>query len=296
MNKVNHRYLGYLIGVLGVVMFSAKAVMVKIAYQYEIDPVSLLLLRMLFALPFYLTMLVIEYKQIKSKLNTNILTKIILFGFLGYYLASYFDFLGLEYIKASLERIILFIYPTLVLILSMFFLKSKVTRNQVIAILITYGGVVFIFIQDESLISGVNIGVGAILIFLSALTYASYLVGSGYLIPKIGSSAFTSLAMIVSCLCVILHFLVVGDVDLLSFPVEVYWLALAMGIISTVLPSYMISYSIKSIGASNFAILGSLGPVSTIILAFVFLREQFTVLQSLGVLIVILGVYFVSKK
>ncbi|MGL1889507.1 MAG: DMT family transporter [Reichenbachiella sp.] len=296
MNRLNHRYAGYLIGILGVVLFSAKAVMVKLAYQFDVNAVSLLLLRMLFALPFYLFIAIKDYQSIRSKLNQDILLGIVFFGFLGYYLASYFDFLGLMYIKASLERIILFIYPTLVLLISWVFLKRKVTKNQVVAILITYVGVIFIFVQDPDLGRGNNIGVGAGLIFLSALTYASYLVGSGYLIPKIGAKNFTSLAMIVSCIGVIFHYLLIGDFKLLEFDKEVYWLGLVMAIFSTVLPSYMVSYAIKMVGAPNFSILGSFGPVSTIVLAYVFLGEQVSVSQWFGIVVVVMGVYYISKK
>ncbi len=283
-----------LIGALGVVFFSAKAVMVKLAYEYQIGAVELLLFRMAFSLPFYLVI-----AALKKPLNPQAIRKtdylwIVFFGFVGYYLASYFDFLGLQHIKASMERIILFIYPTLVLIISRVFLKKKITRPQVIAILITYVGIVITFWQELE-ISGGNVLLGGGLVFLSALTVAVYLSGSGWLIPKFGASTFTSYAMIISCLSIIGHYLIVERTNLLGYAPQVYGLAVAMAILSTVIPSYMVSASIKQLGAPNFSIIGSLGPISTIILANIFLDERMTFLQIIGTAIVICGIIVISR-
>ncbi|MCV9385377.1 DMT family transporter [Reichenbachiella ulvae] len=291
----NKRQLGFALAFLGVVMFSAKAVMVKLAYVNGVEAVSLLLLRMLFALPVYLLITSLNFSKLKTRLNPKNLWALLLFGFLGYYLASYFDFLGLKFIKASLERIILFIYPTIVLILSFLFLKKKIESRQVIAIAITYLGVLVMYYQEPDFSSTESmLGVG--LILLSALTYASYLVGSDWLIPQLGSTLFTSLAMIVSCICVILHYCMVGDFDLFNYPAEVYGLSIAMATLSTIIPSYLISYAIKLLGASDFSVMASMGPVSTIILAWVFLGEQLTVIQIVGAIVVIVGVYYVTRK
>jgi drug/metabolite transporter (DMT)-like permease len=219
----------------------------------------------------------------------------VLFGIIGYYLASYFDFLGLVYIKASLERIILFVYPTLVLLISRIFLKKPISGIQAAAIVITYGGI-FITFLDEMDTSGGNVLLGGVYIFLSALTYASYLVGSGWLIPKFGATTFTSYAMIVSCMAVIAHYLLFEEVDLMAYPQEVYSLGLAMALLSTVIPSYLVSMAIKELGASHFAIIGSLGPVSTIVLANVLLDERITLLQVAGTLVVIAGIGLVSVR
>ena len=182
-------------------------------------------------------------------------------------LASYFDFLGLQYISAGQERIILFVYPTLVLFLSRLFLRTPIKRMQVLAILVTYVGVLITFypqLSSASLAGDYFKGAG--LVFVSALTYASYLVGSNYLIPKMGAARFTSLAMIVACLCVIIHYSITRDFDLWNYPTEVYIIGVSMALISTVIPSYLISFAIKQMGASNFSILGSLGPLCTITL------------------------------
>ena len=289
--------LTILSGITGVILFSSKAVLVKLAYQYEVDAVTLLLFRMLFSLPFYLAVALINKPASNSNLRRTDYFWLIGFGIIGYYLASYFDFLGLQHIKASLERIILFVYPTLVLIINAVFFKSPIKKEQVIAILITYGGIIITFSEELAQTSeGQQIILGGILVFLSALTYASYLAGSGWLIPKFGAVTFTSYAMIVSCICVILHYISTRSEDLPDFPAEVYWLSFTMAIVATVVPSYLISYAIKGLGASNFAIFGSLGPISTIILANIFLGERMTWLQLLGTGVVILGVMYISRK
>ncbi|RJE74072.1 DMT family transporter [Reichenbachiella sp. MSK19-1] len=295
MKPFSSKSFGFLIALLGVVLFSAKAVMVKLAYVHEIDTVTLLLFRMMFSLPIYLAIAAWNFSVLKEKLTPRIFGAVILFGFLGYYLASYFDFLGLQYIKASLERIILFIYPTIVLFLSWFFLKKRITKNQMIAVVVTYAGIIVMYLQEPGFSELSNV-TGVLLIVLSALTYASYLVGSDWLIPKLGPVVFTSLAMMISCACVAVHYCFVGDFELMSYPMEVYALSLGMAVFSTVIPSYLISYAIKLLGASDFSIVASFGPVSTIVLAWIFLGERLTVFQMIGAIVVIIGVYFVTRK
>ncbi|MEL4308376.1 DMT family transporter [Joostella sp. CR20] len=292
MEKSKKIPLAIIIGILGVVLFSAKAVMVKMAYEYDISTVNLLLFRMLFSLPFYVLVLIFTKKEADSLPKKNYLW-ILLFGFIGYYLASYFDFLGLQYIKASIERIILFIYPTIVLLLSRFFLKRPITTVQVLAILLTYIGVIIAF-WDELSVDGNQFLLGAGFIFLSAITYASYLVGSEWLIPKFGVVRFTSYAMVVSCMSVVLHYIIFEHTSLLGYHQNVYILGMLMAILSTVIPSYLVSYAIKEIGASNFAILAGLGPISTIVLASIFLDERLTLLQLAGAVVVIVGIVLVS--
>lgn len=292
----NTKTFAVFLGILGVVLFSAKAVMVKMAYEYEIDPIPLLLLRMLFALPFYATLAVIRKPAHPEQIVKKDYLWIVVFGMMGYFVASYFDFLGLQYIQASLERIILFLYPTVVLFMSRAFLKKAITRIQILAILISYLGIIITFWGAVS-IEGSDVILGGLLVFGSAVTYAGYLVGSGWLIPKFGSVTFTSYAMTVSSLSIILFYVLTQDVgELRHYDTEVYGIAVAMAILSTVIPSYLISEAIKGLGAPNFSIIGSLGPVSTIILANIFLDERLSSLQILGTLVVIVGIYVVSKK
>ncbi|MFD1294054.1 DMT family transporter [Lutibacter holmesii] len=286
---------GILIAVVGIVMFSAKAIMVKLAYKYEVSAVHLLLFRMLFAVPFYLIIAFYVKPQNPHKIKKADFLYILLFGFIGYYLASYFDFIGLKFIKAGLERIILFIYPTLVLLISKIFFKTTISKKQVVAILITYLGVVITF-WGEVQFENSNVVLGGFFIFLSALSYASYLVGSGWLIPKFGAVAFTAYAMIVSTVCVFIHYLIVDRTSVFVYPYQVYVLGFLMAIVSTLIPSFLVSFAIKKLGANNFSIIGSIGPISTIILAYLVLDEKLTVLQFVGTLIVIVGVGVISYK
>ncbi len=284
---------GVFIAIIGIVLFSAKAILVKLAYQYEVSSIHLLLFRMLFSLPFYILIAFYYKPTFPSKIKRIDYVWVLFFGFIGYYLASYFDFLGLQYIKAGLERIILFVYPTLVLVISRLFLKEKISSKQIAAILITYFGVVVTF-WGELQYNSETVILGGFLVFLSALTYASYIVGSGWLIPKFGAMIFTAYAMIVSSLCVIIHYAITDRNDITVYPYQVYVLGFMMAILSTLIPSFLVSFAIKKLGASNFSIIGSVGPISTIILAYLFLDEKLTALQILGATIVIVGVMIVS--
>lgn len=293
-SKQNFIY-GILIGVIGIVLFSSKAVMVKLAYQYNIDALSMLLLRMLFAFPFYIAIAFFYRKEKKEVTQRQDYLWLVFFGFIGYYLASYFDFVGLTYIKASLERIILFVYPTIVLLFNKWFLKKEISNKQKLAIGITYIGILITFGSEVS-ISGNNAYLGGFFVLLSAITYASYLVGSGWLIPKFGVMRFTAYAMLVSCVCVFVHFGIFSKVDVFNFPWQVYALGLAIAVFATVIPSFLVSISIKLINSSNFAVVAGVGPISTIILAVIFLDERLTVLQIIGTIVVILGILLVSKS
>lgn len=291
---MSSKSLGILYGVLGVVLFSSKAVMVKLAYRYDVDTLDLLLFRMLFSLPFYIFILfLIRKKTAKAKIVPTDYAWLFLFGFVGYYLASYFDFLGLNYIKAGLERIILFVYPTIVVFLTWLIFRKKITQVQFIAILVTYVGVLITF-WDELDVAGNKVLLGGFLVLLSAIAYASYLVGSGWLIPKFGVLRFTCYAMIASTSCIVMHYLVAGNWDYANYPWPVYAYGLAMAIFATLIPSFLVSAAIERLGASNFSILGSLGPISTILLAFVFLDEKLTYWQLVGMLVVIFGVTYLS--
>ena len=304
-----HNLTAGVILVLGAVLFSTKAIMVKLVLQYDVDPVSLLLIRLFFALPAYVAILVFckwKQRRLDSRVGDDSdgsndlrlrdhLLKIILLGFVGYYLASYFDFVGLTFITASLERVILYAYPTIVLLISAIVFKKRINVHQIIAVVLCYAGIfVSVWFQQSDGPSD-NLSLGVTLIFLSALTYAIYLVGSGQLIPKLGVWVFTSSAMIVSAVCVAIHFLVAnGDVNIFGYRWQVYGYGVAMAIFATVIPSFLISEGIKRIGASNAAIIGGVGPVSTIVLASIFLGEQFTVPQMIGTAMVIIGVIYIS--
>jgi drug/metabolite transporter (DMT)-like permease len=293
---IKNFWLGISLGVLGIVLFSSKAIMVKLAYNYNVDAISMLLLRMLFSFPFYV---VIAYLYRNENKAVKIVKKdylwVIFFGLVGYYLASFFDFVGLTYIKASLERIILFVYPTIVILLNRLFLKQPITKVQTLAIFLSYLGIVIAF-SDEVEISGSNVYIGGFFILLSAITYAAYLVGSGWLIPKFGVVKFTAYAMLVSCFCVFIHFSIISETDLFNLPWQVYGYGFLIAIFATVIPSFLVSASIKIISSSNFAIVAGVGPISTIVLASFFLNEKLTLLQFFGAILVIIGILITSFK
>ena len=293
----NKKVIAIILALVGAIMFSSKAVMVKLSYEYRIDSLSLLLLRMGFSLPIYVTI---------ACMNKNIITKenisnkdwgyIVFLGIIGYYFASYLDFVGLQYITASLERLVLFIYPTITTMLAAIYFKRKISIYKVIAIVFTYIGIGVAFwgkTQDDI---QEDFWVGVFLIFASAITFSIYLVGSEKIIPKFGAQKFTSYCMIVSCLSVLIHFGIKSDVDITSFPWQVYAFGIIIAVFNTVLPSYMMSAAIKIIGSSNTSILSSVGPISVIILGHLLLNEQISHYQISGTLIVIIGVVIMSRK
>lgn len=282
---------------IGALLFSAKAVVVKLTYRYEISPIGSLFFRMLFAFPFLVWM---AWSAEKNSERT-ILTKkdywnVLLMGVVGYYLASLFDFLGLKYISAGLERIILFIYPTLVVLLSFFFLKKKIHVREVFSLILTYTGVFLAYGQDVQLGSPKDVSLGAFFILLSALTYAIYLMGSGSIIPKLGAKRFTAWALIISSIVVFLHFLIFGTYQELIQPMSFYLLAFVMGTVNTVVPAVFVSEGIKRVGSKTAAIVGSVGPMSTLFLAYWLLEEPITILHSIGTLFVLTGVFWISTR
>lgn len=284
---------------VGAIFFSTKAIFVKLAYQYNIDSVSLLTLRMAFSFPLFLS---VGFWSLRKKSNQIYKLSIsdwrwtIAMGLCGYYVASLFDFLGLQYISASFERIILYLYPTLVLLISVFFFHSKIKRLHVIALLLTYVGVGVAFYENLQTMEGNNIIRGTILVFCAALTYAIYIVGSGQLLPKIGTFRYNSISMSAACLGVFIHNIGLNGFNLAEFALPVYWISLAMALIATVVPSFLMAEGIRVIGSSNAAIIGSIGPISTIGMAYIFLGERLGWLQWVGTFFVIAGVLLITLQ
>ncbi|EQA64480.1 DMT family transporter [Leptospira alexanderi] len=281
----------------GAVFFSAKAIFVKLVYRYNIDSTTALALRMLFAIPFFAW---IAYRSGNTNKNFVNLTKkdwglILVLSFLGYYLASLFDFIGLEYISAGLERITLFVYPTIVLIIGSILFKRKIKRAEIFAILLTYSGIVVAFIGDIQA-EGPNATKGVLFVLGSAIAYALYLVGSESLIPKLGSVRFTSYLMLLSGSIVIIHFLITRHPASLIQPTNVYLYGLALGVLTTVIPAYFTTEGIRMIGSGKAAIVGSVGPMSTILLAWIFLGEPVTFSGLVGTILVLTGALWIGGK
>jgi len=300
MKKSQIKYLiGVLLVVIGSICFAGKAIMVKYNYlHYHVDTISLLALRMLFSAPFYLIILFFQdRKQSEApKLTVNQWAWMLFIGLVGYYLAAFFDFWGLNYISASVERLILFIYPTMVVILSAIFLKKPIHKIQYLALVITYMGVAFAFVPDLRVGMQKDLIIGSSLIFLSSLTYAIYLIGSGEMIPKVGALRFTCYAMLISTAMIIIHYSISIGGNLLGYQSAVYRLSIGMAVFTTVIPSFMISEGIKRIGSGNTSIIASIGPIATIIMANIFLDEIINSWQIVGTFIVLGGVLMISWK
>jgi drug/metabolite transporter (DMT)-like permease len=278
--------------------FALKGIFIKSAYQYGIDTISLLTLRFLFSAPFYIFIILRRrFKEDSHPVIPKITwLRVFLIGILGYYISAYFNLLGLNYITASLERILLFVYPTFVLLISAITLRKKITRLQWLALAITYLGILLAFLKHFDAHQQKNIVLGAFWVILSGFTYAFYLVGSDKLIAKIGTTRFTSWVIISAFLPTIIHCYYTNGLNIFHFPVEVFVLSISMAIFSTVLPTFMLSEGIKHVGSGNASIIASIGPIFTIILATTFLGEKIWAEQIIGTFFVLIGVFLISWK
>lgn len=291
---------GVLIALAGAVCFSTKAIVVKLAYRdTSVDAVTLLALRMIFSLPFFvISAYVSSSKSSNVKFTGKQWVQIAGIGCLGYYISSLLDFLGLQYVTAGIERLILFIYPTLVLLMSAVLFKEKIKPIQWLALTITYAGLMLAYFSELDFNASQNPDfiLGSIFIFICAITYATYIVGSGRLIPLVGAAKFNSYAMSFASLGVLLHFFSTSDVSLFDLQSRVYFYSFLMAVLSTVIPSYLVAESIKRIGSDNTAIVGSVGPVSTILMAYFFLQEPVFVFQLIGTALILVGVLLIGRQ
>ncbi len=299
--KSNYFFVqGILMALCGAVLFSTKAIFVKLAYRdTPVDALTLLALRMIFSIPFFLGAAVFSSnKTTNVKFTGKEWIYVAFIGCLGYYVSSFLDFVGLKYVSAGMERLILFIYPTLTLLMSAIIFKVKIKPLQWLALVVTYFGLAIAFFGEVDLNSpqNKNFLFGSVMVFICAFTYAGYIVGSGRLIPKVGASKFNSYAMSFACVGVLLHFVLFSDVSLFYLPLTVYVYSFFMAVFATVIPSYLVAAAINRIGSGNVAIVGSVGPVSTILLAHFFLSEAITVWQLIGTACILMGVLIIGKQ
>lgn len=289
------RLLGVALVVFSAVAFSAKAIIIKLAYRHGVDAVTLLALRMAMAAPFFVGVAWWSNRGGRTKgLAVSDWRAIAFLGIVGYYLASLFDFLGLQYITAALERLVLFLYPTFVVLISAARYGRVIVGRDIAALVLSYSGIALVFANDLAT-QQQNVVLGAFWVALSALAYAVYLIGNGRMVMKMGSVLFASLAAIVSCAAVLAHFFVVREAPLLwTQPAPVYGLAFLMAVLSTVLPVILMSVGIRLIGSSHASMLGTVGPVATIFLGFAFLDEPITAIQLVGAALVMTGVVTIS--
>lgn len=286
--------LGLGIATLGAVFFSAKAIVAKLIYRYDVDAVTLIAFRMLFSLPFFLGVALWKSRS-AAPLSPAERGKIVVLGLIGYYLSSFLDFLGLQYISAGLERLILFLAPSFVLLISFVFLKKKITGHEWLALLVSYGGTVLVFLHDVR-VGGSNIALGGALVLASAISYALYLLLSGELVRKVGTLRLVAYAMCVSSVACIAQFFLLRPAGMLVQPQEVYALSLLNAVFCTVLPVYLTMLAVEKIGAASASQAGMVGPVSNLLLAALILGEPVTGIQLGGTALVLYGMYLLSRK
>ena len=288
--------IGLALAVLGAVAFSGKAIIVKFAYRYGVDAVTLIMLRMLFALPIFAAMAWWSSRG-KAPLARRDWLGVLALGVSGYYLASFLDFAGLAYISASLERLILYLSPTIVLLLGWAVYGRGIRRGQALGMAISYCGVVLVFGIEAQHSQGSNAALGALLVFLSAISYAIYLVYSGDLVQRLGSLRLVGLATTVACLCCLLQFVLLRPMSaaLLVAP-EVLWLSMLNATLCTAVPVLMVMMAVERIGASAASQAGMVGPLSTLLMGAWLLDEPFTLWVVGGTALVIAGIYVFSRS
>jgi len=288
---------GLLLAVAGAIAFSGKAIIVKLSYRYGVDAVTIIMLRMLFALPFFIALGIWSERQTQARANpltTRDMLDIAALGIVGYYLSSYLDFLGLQYISASLERLILYLNPTLVVVLGWLIYKKPVQPIRMLAMVVSYSGVLLVFVHELSF-TGTDVALGSALVFSSALTYGIYLLYSGLLVKRIGALRLVGWATSVACICCILQFLVLRPLSAADVPQQVLWLAILNATLCTVAPVLMVMMAIERIGAALTAQTGMIGPMATITLGVVVLDEPLNLWIGAGTLLVVGGVFLVTK-
>ena len=285
---------GLALATFGAIAFSGKAIIVKLAYRYGVDAVTLIMYRMLFALPIFAAMAWWASRG-KAGLTGRDWVGVAGLGFSGYYLSSFLDFAGLQYITASLERLILYLSPTLVLLLSWVLYRKKAGSMQAIGMAISYCGVVLVF-GHELRLDGGQAALGAALVFASAVTYAVYLVYSGQLVQRLGSLRLVGLATSVACLCCLLQFVLLRPLSVaLEVAPEVIWLSVLNATLCTAVPVLMVMMAVERIGPALSAQTGMVGPMSTILMGVLILDEPFTAWIAAGTVLVIGGVFVVGR-
>lgn len=289
---------GSLLVLLAAIGFSAKAVLVKLAYAYspKVDAITIMSLRMLMSLPFFVGVALWSRRNAgQVRLTPREGMTVAGLGVMGFYLAGILDFSGLSYISAGLERLILFMYPTLVVILSALLFNRPMTGRERLALLLSYIGIALVFGANVKT-APPNLFLGSALIFGAALAFALYILISGRVVRRLGSARFTAYVMTSACIATGVHFTATHNVAALELPPRVYAVALVMAVFSTVIPAFLLNAGMRRIGANSTSIISSIGPVITLYLAYVLLGEALTPLQLAGTALVIAGVLIASVR
>ncbi|MBT0571597.1 DMT family transporter [Curvibacter sp. CHRR-16] len=294
--------LGILMAAVGAIAFSGKAIIVKLAYQHGVDAVTLIMLRMVFALPCFTALVWWAHRQARRRgqvlaaLTRKDWLGVLWLGFTGYYLASFLDFAGLQFISASLERLVLYLNPTLVLVLGALFWGRRIAPAAWVGMALSYAGVVLVFGHEVSF-KGDNVWLGMLLVLGSAISYALYLGYSGQLVQRLGSLRLAGLATSVACLLCLLQFVLLRPLgSLAAIPSAVWGLSVLNATVCTVLPVLLVMLAIERVGAGLAAQMGMIGPMSTLFLSAWLLGEALTPWVLAGTTLVLLGVFVVSRK
>jgi drug/metabolite transporter (DMT)-like permease len=286
---------GLAIAIGGAVLFSTKAVVAKLLYRYHIDAVTLIAFRMLFSLPVFAGVALWKMRT-EAPLSPADRWRLVGLGLVGYYLSSYLDFLGLQFISVGLERLILFLTPTFVLVITATFFKRRIGAAEWGALGLSYCGIVLVFMHDLAGGQAGNTALGALFVLGSAVCYAVYLLGTGEMVRRIGSLRLVAYAMCVSSLACLAQFFILRPVELLVQPLPVYGLSLVNGVFCTILPVFMTMAAVGRIGAATASQAGMVGPVSTLFLGFLVLGEPITTVQLAGTGLVLAGIALLSLK
>ena len=284
---------GFVMAALGAVAFSGKAIIAKLAYRYGVDAVTLLMYRMLFSMPFFVLMAWWAGRG-KPVLTQRQCVAVFGLGLSGYYLASYLDFLGLQYISASLERLILYLNPTLVLMLGWMLYGRRIGSRQALAMAVSYSGVLLVFGHEASF-EGSATAIGGVLVFGAALSYAVYLIFSGEFVSQLGSLRLVGLATTVACVLCIAQFVLLRPMSAANVAPEVINLSLFNAVFCTVVPVLLVMMGIERIGAGLASQFGMIGPMSTLLMGAYFLDEPLNMWVGVGTVLVLLGVFWASK-
>jgi drug/metabolite transporter (DMT)-like permease len=295
--KAQKQYLdGIAMASIGAILFSGKAVIIKYAYRYEVSPEALLALRMLIALPmFWLVYWFVSRNKKAIPLLKIDYFKLIGLGFIGYFFSSYLDFLGLKYISVGLERIILYLTPTIVILISYFFLHKKIARLQWYAMVVGYLGVMLVFLQDVDS-KGDSAWLGTLLVFASSCLYAAYLIAAGEMVNRIGSMRLVTYATSVSVIFSAFQMLFHQPGTLFTQMPQVYWLSIINAGVCTVIPMFLVMIAVQRIGSSVTAQAGILGPLATVFMGWYFLDENMSLMQIFGMVMVIAAMWLLVRN
>lgn len=295
---MSSRALGFFFAALGAVLFATKAIVAKFTYRYGIDAVTLITFRMLFAFPLFALVALWETRKARLKnaapIDAKTALQIVALGLIGYWISSLLDFIGLQYISAGLERSILFLSPTFVLMISAWWFRRKISRLQWVSLALAYTGVIVIFLQDIQF-GGERVVFGSLCVLGAAFTYAWYLMGSGELVQKIGSTRLVSYMMCVSCVVVVTQFFLTHDAQMLVQPRGVYLWSVVHAVMNTLIPVFLVMWSVERLGAPLSAQISMIGPVALLFMAAAFLDEPLTWAHLAGTALVIGGMLLLSR-